>query len=93
MACRHSTKFTFLTMRSRLLRPSRLGSLLIKGTASTFECNPHPDRFHRLPDSAIELVDEACSYAKIGTDPSWDKLGKWRRLQVAKEIHLKSLQV
>lgn len=47
----------------------------------------------RLPDSAIELLDEACSNTKIDANTDWEKLGKWRRREVMIKMQLQSLEV
>ena len=46
----------------------------------------------RLPDSAVDLVDEACVVTKLGVNIAWDKLGKWKRRQVALDMYIHSLQ-
>ncbi|KAF9809422.1 hypothetical protein IEO21_07400 [Rhodonia placenta] len=48
--------------------------------------------FPRLPDSAIELLDEACTNVKISKDANWEQLGKWRRRKVAIEMDIESLE-
>lgn len=45
----------------------------------------------RLPDSAIDLLDEACANTKIGKDTLGDQLGKFKRHQVILEMHIQSL--
>ncbi|KAG8928447.1 hypothetical protein FRC02_006906 [Tulasnella sp. 418] len=46
----------------------------------------------RLPDSAIDLVDEACSSVKIGSDGTKEKLGQFHRKLVAVEMDIRSLE-
>jgi ATP-dependent Clp protease ATP-binding subunit ClpA len=47
----------------------------------------------RLPDSAIDLIDEACSITKIGTNANWEQLGRLKRRQIAIEMDIQSLEV
>lgn len=49
--------------------------------------------FNRLPDVAIELVDDACSLAKIGTNERWERLAYLKRRKVAIQIDMESLNV
>ncbi|KAL6298503.1 P-loop containing nucleoside triphosphate hydrolase protein [Sparassis latifolia] len=44
----------------------------------------------RLPDSAIDLVDEACSYIKIGRNEKWERLGKLKRAQYVLQMNIHS---
>jgi len=49
--------------------------------------------FNRLPDAAIDLVDEACVSVKIGNNESWEQLGQLKRRKVAIEMVIRSLEV
>lgn len=46
----------------------------------------------RLPDAAIDLVDEACVIVKIGKSENWEQLGVLKRRKVAIEIDIRSLE-
>lgn len=52
--------------------------------------NIHPCR---LPDAAIDLVDEACTAVKIGTNSSWEQLGRLKRQEAVIKLDINSLEV
>ena len=47
----------------------------------------------RLPDSALELLDEACTQTALGVNPTWEALGSLKRRQVILEMEIQSLDV
>jgi ATP-dependent Clp protease ATP-binding subunit ClpA len=60
---------------------------------SFVEITDYSLRFHRLPDAAIDLIDEACVAVKIGNRESWEQLGALKRRKIAIEIDIRSLEV
>ena len=46
-----------------------------------------------MPDSALELLDEACTQTALGVNPTWEALGSLKRRQVILEMEIQSLDV
>ncbi|KAH7919635.1 P-loop containing nucleoside triphosphate hydrolase protein [Leucogyrophana mollusca] len=46
----------------------------------------------RLPDAAIDLIDDACTMTKLGQNANWDALGRLRRRRLAIELDIRSLE-
>ncbi|PVF91653.1 P-loop containing nucleoside triphosphate hydrolase protein [Serendipita vermifera] len=65
-----------------------IGDALHAAAAIAAQFFPHK----RLPDSAIELLDEACSATKIGANPTWEAVGTLKREKIILSLEIQSLE-